>query len=267
MSELTFPSGLKYKQKINAFDVIPDDVTLTDIDNLGKYSTSMVYDIHLDTSKITSLATAFTNSELTTLTGLDMSNITNTNSMFSNCKNLVYGPDIDTHNVTITAYMFQYCTSLLTVPEYDLSNATNISGMFDNCSSLKVVPHLNCKKATKWDYLFGSCSYLSKIGIIDSDSISNAERLLGYGNTLRRVDIDGFRNLGKSSSLSGTNGSYFLYVFENISRQSLLNIFNELYDRASAGYSVVTIKLHANHHAKLTDEDKAIATNKGWALS
>lgn len=266
MSELIFPGGLTYAQKINPYDIVPD-VALTDLNNLGKYNTSRVYDIHLDTSKITSLTNAFSNSDLTTLTGWDTSNVTNMNSMFSQCKNLVYGPDIDTRNVTITAYMFQYCTSLLTIPEYDLSNATNISGMFDNCSALKVVPHLNCKKATKWDSLFGSCSYLSKIGIIDSDSISNAERLLGYGNTTQPIEIDGFRNLGKSSSLSGTNGNYFLYAFEKLSRQSLLNIFNELYDRASAGYSVVTIKLHANHHAILTDDDKAIATNKGWALS
>ena len=46
-----------------------------------------------------------------------------------------------------------------------------------------------------------------------------------------------------------------------------MNVINNLYDRASAGYSVLTLKLHANHLAMLSDEEKAIATNKGWTLS
>jgi hypothetical protein len=46
-----------------------------------------------------------------------------------------------------------------------------------------------------------------------------------------------------------------------------MNIINNLYDRASAGYSVVTLKLAAKTLALLSDEEKTIATNKGWTLS
>jgi hypothetical protein len=46
-----------------------------------------------------------------------------------------------------------------------------------------------------------------------------------------------------------------------------MNVINNLYDRATAGLSVLTLKLHANHLAMLTDDEKAIATNKGWIIS
>jgi hypothetical protein len=42
---------------------------------------------------------------------------------------------------------------------------------------------------------------------------------------------------------------------------------NGLYDRKTAGYSVLGLQLGSTHLAKLTDEEKAIATNKGWTLS
>ena len=45
-----------------------------------------------------------------------------------------------------------------------------------------------------------------------------------------------------------------------------MNVINGLYDRASAGLSVITLKLHANHLAMLSEDDIAIATNKGWTI-
>ena len=46
-----------------------------------------------------------------------------------------------------------------------------------------------------------------------------------------------------------------------------MNIINNLYDRATAGLSVLTLRLNSRSLAALTDEEKAIATNKGWILS
>jgi hypothetical protein len=81
------------------------------------------------------------------------------------------------------------------------------------------------------------------------------------------TDAGGFRNLGMQSSVSNTNGNYFLYNVPNLTHDSLLNVFNLLYDRAAAGYSVLTIKLHPTQMGKLSDDDKLIATNKGWSLT
>ena len=68
-------------------------------------------------------------------------------------------------------------------------------------------------------------------------------------------------------TLSGTSDSYFLDKMPNLTKESLLNVLNGLYDRASAGYSTLTLKLHNNHKALLSDNELAIATNKGWIIS
>ena len=77
--------------------------------------------------------------------------------------------------------------------------------------------------------------------------------------------IGGFSNLGMASAL--TSPSYFLKKCPYLTKESVLNVLNNLYNRASAGYSVITLPFHANALALLSDEEKAIATNKGWTLS
>ena len=51
-----------------------------------------------------------------------------------------------------------------------------------------------------------------------------------------------------------------------LTKQSILNVFNVLDNIAGSG-KVCVITLGANHLAKLTEEEKAIATEKGWTLA
>jgi hypothetical protein len=97
--------------------------------------------------------------------------------------------------------------------------------------------------------------------------VTAVSQFFGYSNITTLTEIGGFLNLGMKSSLSGTDNGNFIARAINLTHDSLMNIINKLYDRASAGYSVITLKLHANHLALLTDDEKAIATNKGWTLS
>lgn len=50
-------------------------------------------------------------------------------------------------------------------------------------------------------------------------------------------------------------------------KESLMNIINNLYDIATAGVQPQKLQLGSTNLAKLTDEEKVIATNKGWSLS
>jgi hypothetical protein len=134
-------------------------------------------------------------------------------------------------------------------------------------TALTELGDINCRRIYQFNGWLNYVTTLTKIGVIDCDSITNAQYILTYNTNSRLRDVGGFRNLGAKSSVSNTNSNYFIYNTPNLTRQSLLNIFNLLYDRATAGYSVLTIKLHPMQRAKLTDEDIAIATNKGWALS
>ena len=170
--------------------------------------------------------------------------------------------------------VFDDCTSLESVEfRMSLSHATNIGKLFLGARSLKSIPDLDIKNVTKFygssqtstnAWLSGN-SALESIGVIDCDSIDDV--IYMFSSTMNSLKhLGGFRNLGKSETLSNTAYSHFSYL-PNLTYESVINVLNGLYDRASAGYSVLTLKLHANHIAMLSDADIAIATNKGWSLT
>jgi surface protein len=155
----------------------------------------------------------------------------------------------------------------------DVSNVSDVYRMFRNCTNLKEIPNLNTSNVTKFgsttsgDSWLDGCSNVEKIGVIDCDSATNVTRFFNWnGSTVKITEFGGCRNLGKVSSVSGTDGYYFMYDVPNLTYESVLNVLNGLYDRASAGLSVLTLKLHANHLAMLSEDDIAIATNKGWTI-
>jgi hypothetical protein len=77
--------------------------------------------------------------------------------------------------------------------------------------------------------------------------------------------LGGFEELGKVSGFS--KPSYFIKYCPNLTKESVMNVINNLYDRNTAGYSVVTLPFNTKSLALLSDEEKAIATNKGWTLT
>lgn len=293
MSKLVFPEGFNpnYIYRTPA-DYIPDYVVLPSTYNLYRYSNNPVIDVKLDTSNVTEMRYMFANnsvvryvtyfdtsnatnmgymfqscSKLIAIPALNTSKVTNMEYMFNGCFVLTTIPFLNTSNVTTMNYMFQTCNKLLTIPELDFSNVTYMNYLFYGCTSLKELPNINCKKITTFTSWLYNCTSLTKIGVIDCDSVTNMQYIIGNVQNNSLTDIGGFRNLGMKSSVSNTSGNYALYYAPNLTRQSLLNVFNLLYDRASAGYSVLTLKLHPNHLAKLTADDIAIATNKGWAIA
>ena len=153
----------------------------------------------------------------------------------------------------------------------DTSKVTSMSNMFNYCGSLTTLPDFNCVKVTN----FGSsssnswlklCSAIQKLGVVDCDSVTDIGYFFGDSSRTYLTDFGGCRNLGKASSVYGTNGSSFMNYAPNLTYESVMNVINGLYDRATAGLSVLTLKLHANHLAMLSEDDIAIATNKGWTI-
>lgn len=65
-----------------------------------------------------------------------------------------------------------------------------------------------------------------------------------------------------------TTGKLDISHLTQLEHSSLMVIINGLYDYVGAGSSGTRyIKLGDANLAKLTDEEKAIATNKGWTLA
>ena len=245
MNSLIFPEGVTYTYKyITGGDFVPVDMTLTNVGNLYKMAQNLVIDVQFDISNIT-----------------DMTN------MFYQCSNLTSIPQLDTSKVTNMTNMFYQCSNLTSIPQLDTSNVISMSGMFSNCNSLTSIPQLDTSKVTNMYAMFQSCSNLTSIPQLDCSKVSDISTFFGYSDIKALTFLGGFKNLGASSSLSGTSSTYVLAKAPNITHESIMNVINNLYDRASAGYSVLTLKLHANTLALLSDDDKAIATNKGWTLS
>lgn len=147
----------------------------------------------------------------------------------------------DTSNVTDMYSMFAACSNLTTILPFNTSNVTDMDSAFSS-SKLTSLPHLNCQ------------------------NVSSMFSVFGYSNINSITDLGGFKDLGKQSSVSGIS-SGFLDKVPNLTHESLMNVINNLYDRKSNGMSNLSIKLGTTNLAKLTDEEKAIAINKGWNLS
>lgn len=194
---------------------------------------------------------------------------------------VVYGMDkIDTSNVTSLYQAFRYCfyNSDTYIDNFynwlssqDFSKVTNIGGAFSYCTKITALPDFNFMKLTSFEssssnWLYNSYN-VESMGVIDCDSISNIAYAFGYSQQNNLKHIGGFRNLGKVKSLSNTNSNYFMNYAPNLTYESVMNVINLLYDRAANGLSNLTLKLHANHMAMLSDDDIAIATNKGWTLT
>lgn len=85
--------------------------------------------------------------------------------------------------------------------------------------------------------------------------------------------IGGFIDLGKGFLQNGKAGNHLMYFdpwMQNLTKESLLNIFNGLYDLNLLGFTFVnqpTIKLGATNFSRLTEEDIKIATDKGWIVT
>lgn len=100
--------------------------------------------------------------------------------------------------------------------------------------------------------LFYGLKYLTSIPVCDFKNVVDINRT--FDNCTALTTLGGFTGLKVNLDLHYSN---------QLTKESLLNVFNEAADVTA---SPKTLTLGATNLAKLTDEDKAIATNKGWTL-
>lgn len=200
----------------------------------------------------------------------DTSNVTNMAYMFNNCRTLKSIPPIDTSRVTNMHGMFYYCQALPEIPSLNTSKVTNMDSMFNNCSSLKTIPYLDTSKVTNMAGMFNGCYSLETIPELDASSVQSTWALFSTGVVKPFVteSFGGLKNLGKSFSVNeaADNHTYQLRLdsLTNLTHDSLMNVINNLYDIKSIGVKPQTLQLGDTNKAKLTAEEIAIATNKGW---
>jgi hypothetical protein len=147
------------------------------------------------------------------------------------------GVTLDVSGVTRADGFFAWCTKLTTVPYLDFRNATfgnpTTSAMFNYDSRLHTIEGLHVGENTTFNSsTFGQCTALENLTI--------------YGTI-------------------GQSGLYLAYS-NKLTHDSLMSVINALADKSGTG-TAWTVTLGATNLAKLTDAEKAIATQKGWTLA
>ena len=188
--------------------------------------------------------------------------------MFANFKMLSEIPNLDTSSVTNMESMFNGCSSLTTIPQLDTSSVTNMQVMFNGCSSLTTIPQLDTSKVTSMSNMFSNCSSLTTIPQLDASSVTYIGFM--FSSNYKLTDMGGLKNLGMAY-LTTQSANHYQYTlglsYSPLTYDSLMNVINNLYDIASKGCNTQRLVLGSKNLSKLTEEEIAIAQNKGWSIS
>ena len=152
-------------------------------------------------------------------------------------------------NSTFTSAQFENLNT------YNWDKVTDINRCFASCSNLTTISLIDTSNVVNFQYAFASCSNLTTISLIDASSAKYLQGL--FLGCSKITNLGGFKNLaGSGLDLSSAT---LLTV------ESLMNVINNLKDLT--GGTAQTLTLGATNLAKLTDEQKAVATNKNWVLA
>lgn len=189
-------------------------------------------------------------------------NNTSARQLYASDSSLVYAPNIDTSNVTDMGEMFYQCAELSFIPLLNTTNVTNMNTMAIGCSRLISAPQFNTSKVRIMTQMYSDCIALISVPLYDASSVTSAYNMFRNCRSLKF--LGGLKDLGKS--LNGLFKTFDL-TSSPLTKESVLNLFNTIYDLNISGVAMHTIQLSSVTKALLSDEDIAIATSKGWAVS
>ena len=155
-------------------------------------------------------------------------------------------------------YAFQNCTELEAGIDWDFSELETAKGMYKGCTNL-----LTCTKSAIGDYdtphlrdiseMFSGCTKLIQIPAFDCTYVQDATDVIRDCTSLQLLNQGGFRNIHCDLDLSTATA---------ITAESLVNLMAVL-----GTVDGKTLTLGDTNKAKLTDEQIAVATNKGWIVA
>lgn len=158
-------------------------------------------------------------------------------------------------NPNLKSIYFRYCNCFdRTCVSYQ--NVTDVTGMYNSCQDIDItIPNdLDMSKITNYNDFINS----SNVKTLNKLDFSNATKFSFSAPQLFCIK----EILGKLKF------SLNISSLTLLNHDTLIRFLNALYDYASEGSTgTYTLKLGTTNLAKLTDEEKAIATNKGWTLA
>lgn len=164
----------------------------------------------------------------------------------------------DFEGVTDMSHMFYLCNNITTIPQIDTSSTTNMTRMFEGCKRLTTIPQIDTSSVEYMGSMFQNCSSLTSIPLIDASSLMEVPSMFRACSSL--TDLGGFAGLHAGIDLSVCP----------LTHDSIMNVINNAADVNNVpGFDggSIRLKLGSTNLAKITDEEKSIATNKGWTLA
>lgn len=167
----------------------------------------------------------------------------NFNNMCYRHQELIQLPQFITSGGTNFSSMLKQCYGLVSINNLDTSNGTNVNDMCQECTALTTISLLDFGKVTQHSRTFNSCRNLTTLG--------------------------GFKDLGKGylTTYSENSRDFDLSYATLLTHESLMNVINNLYDLISIGVKPQSLVIATECQPLLSDEEIAIATNKGWNVS
>lgn len=157
-------------------------------------------------------------------------------------------------------YMFMECANLtsFTIPMPELTDGSNMfsRGTLSGYNSLKTL-NLDAPKLVTTTNMFGECVRLTDVTL----NIPSYTAQEGWINPIFSK-CSGITNLTVNGEL---RAGLYLSASTNLTTDSLMSVINALVDLT--GEDSKTLTLGATNLAKLSDEQKEIATNKNWVLA
>ena len=179
---------------------------------------------------------------------------------FQNCSNLIslnmskYATPV---GVKLLEYMFSGCNSLtsLDISNFDTSAVTNMSYMFSGCNSLTSLDlsNFDTSAVTYMDGMFYDCYSLTSLDIsnFNTSAVTNMSYMF-----LNCTALTDFVSCVFSRSIDFSTCA-------KLSHDSLMSIINNLAEVTNAQ----NLTLGTTNKTKLTINEIAIATEKGWTVA
>lgn len=179
------------------------------------------------------------------------------NYCFAKCSSLASISLPSLPNVNEMDSCFETNKSLTSISLPSLPKVFSMQNCFYYCGSLTSITLPELPKVTSMYYCFAYCTSLTSINLPELPKVSNMGSCFNNCTSLENLVIG---NLNPAVS-NWTN--WKLDSCTKLTVDSLVNVLNALPERTGTN----TCTLGTTNLNKLSDEQKAIATNKGWTLN
>lgn len=220
---------------------------------------------NFNTAKVTDMSNMFANTGLKSLdlTTFDTSNVNNMERMFYNSNRLesLNVSNFNTAKVTDMSGMFHGIKPTeLDLSSFNTSKVTDMSEMFGWCTNIVSLDlsHFNVSNVTDMRNMFCWCLNLKSLNISNwnMSKVTNVYQMFDATSLIETIVCDGLQLPDIDLSYISLNSCTKLTV------DSIVGLLNAL-PQSTHNYS---FQIGQTNIDKLSDEQKAIATNKGWKL-